>query len=349
MNDGDPRTARAHTRARTPERLLTIGELAALTEVPVRTIRFYSDEGLVEPAQRSAGGYRLYHAEAAARLELVRTLRELGIDLATVRRVLDRQVTVAQVAAAHAAALEAEVRVLRLRQAVLRAVAVRDCDWKELELMHRLARLDAAERARILDGFLDTVFGGLPGQNGPGGSFAAMIRSVFPALPEEPTEAQVEAWVELVALIRDEAFTARMRQMAELGARKHAEMTDEQRALGERAHAEILAPAAAQACEEGLDPRSPEGAARAGQIAAAWLTAGGMPVDAAHRADLLQSMETFTDRRVYRFWSLVRAVGDPTPQMQAAPPPGIEAMEWFIIALRTARDSAQESPQDCPA
>ena len=59
--------------------VFTIGQLARRTGVPARTIRFWSDAGLVPPAARSGSGYRLYHADAVARLDLVRTLRELGL------------------------------------------------------------------------------------------------------------------------------------------------------------------------------------------------------------------------------------------------------------------------------
>ena len=171
--------------------LLTIGQLSELTGVPVRTIRFYSDSlpdgrTLLEPALRSPSGYRLYEIEAAARLELIRTLRDLGIDLPTIAKVLARELTVAEVARAQADALEATVRTLRLRQAVLRAVAVRDTDWEELELMNRLTRLDAEGRKRILDEFVDRVFDGIEDEHGTGEAFAAMMRSAFPELPQEP-------------------------------------------------------------------------------------------------------------------------------------------------------------------
>jgi DNA-binding transcriptional MerR regulator len=78
---------------------ITIGALARLTGLPVRTLRFYSDSGLVTPADRSDAGYRLYDAAAAGRVELVRTLRELGVDLPTIKRVLDRELSVAGVPA----------------------------------------------------------------------------------------------------------------------------------------------------------------------------------------------------------------------------------------------------------
>src|SRR5688500_3674562 len=102
--------------------LYTIGELARRTGVPVRTIRFYSAAGVVPPAGRTEAGYRLYDLNAMARLDLVRTLRELGIDLTTIQRVLSREITVPEVAAAHAEAVDVQIRTLRLRRAVLRAV-----------------------------------------------------------------------------------------------------------------------------------------------------------------------------------------------------------------------------------
>lgn len=68
----------------------TIGALAERTGLTVKTIRFYSDEGIIPPTCHSPAGYRLYDIDALARVELVRTLRELDIDLRTVRRILAR-------------------------------------------------------------------------------------------------------------------------------------------------------------------------------------------------------------------------------------------------------------------
>jgi DNA-binding transcriptional MerR regulator len=55
--------------------MVRIGELSRLTGLPVRTIRFWSDEGLVPPEGRTPAGYRLYGPDALVRLGLVRTLR----------------------------------------------------------------------------------------------------------------------------------------------------------------------------------------------------------------------------------------------------------------------------------
>jgi DNA-binding transcriptional MerR regulator len=81
--------------------LLTIGQLARRTGVPVRTIRFWSDEGVLPETDRSSGNYRRYDSRAVARLDLVRTLRELGMGLDDIRLVLERRRSVEDVAAAH--------------------------------------------------------------------------------------------------------------------------------------------------------------------------------------------------------------------------------------------------------
>src|SRR6188768_2190447 len=103
----------------------SIGELARRTGLTVKAIRYYSDLGIVPPSGRTPAGYRRFPADAVARLDLVRTLRDLGLDLATIRKVVDRDIPLAEVASAHAEALAAQIRVLRLRRAVLLAVAGR--------------------------------------------------------------------------------------------------------------------------------------------------------------------------------------------------------------------------------
>lgn len=125
--------------------LYSIGDLARHTGLTVKTIRFYSDRGIVAPTDRSPAGYRLYDIDAVARLDFVRTLRALGLDLPTVRKVVDRELPLPEVAAAHAEALAVQIRTLRLRRAVWTAVARRGPTPEEMELMHRLAKLSEKE------------------------------------------------------------------------------------------------------------------------------------------------------------------------------------------------------------
>lgn len=190
--------------------LCSIGDLARRTGLTVKTIRFYSDEGIVPPTRRSPAGYRLYDRAAAARLDLVRTLRDLGLDLPTIRRVVDREASLPEVAAAHAEALAARIRTLRLRRAVLTAVARRGSTPEEMELMHELARLSEAERRRLIGDFLAAAFGDLRGDP----AFAGIMTSLTPELPDDPEPEQVAAWAELAELSRDPDFRAGLRRMA---------------------------------------------------------------------------------------------------------------------------------------
>ncbi|WP_445520570.1 helix-turn-helix domain-containing protein [Streptomyces sp. NEAU-174] len=192
--------------------VLTIGQLAHRTGLPVRTLRFWSDVGAVPPVARSASGYRLYDADAVARVELVRTLRELGLGLDDVRRVLSGRTTVAEVANAHVAALDAQIRSLKMSRAVLSTVATRGSTAEETALMNWLARLSAVERKQIIDEFKEEVFCGLD----VGPRLRDRLHTFSIELPDDPTPEQVDAWIELAELVRDPGFRARLRTWMEL-------------------------------------------------------------------------------------------------------------------------------------
>lgn len=67
---------------------LKIGAIASRSGLPVKTVRFYSDEGLIHPSGRSDGGYRLYDESVLAELQLIRTLKAMEMPLQDVRRIL---------------------------------------------------------------------------------------------------------------------------------------------------------------------------------------------------------------------------------------------------------------------
>ncbi|WP_405788670.1 MerR family transcriptional regulator [Streptomyces sp. NBC_00029] len=301
--------------------LYSIGELSRRTGLTVKTIRFYSDQGIVPPAGRSPAGYRLYGADALARLGLVRTLRDLGLDLATVRTVLDQEASVAEVAAAHADALDVQIRTLRLRRAVLRAVAGGGPTTMEMDLMHRLATLSRAEQHRLVRGFIDAAFPG-PHSNP---EFVTLMRSVMPELPDDPTPEQVEAWAELAGLCQDEDFRAAIRRTAEEQAQEPAAegvgaLHDE---LGREMRARI-----GEAVAAGLLPAPAEGADVTGSL-------GGLYAHAFERADegglrrwLLARLRTTADPHTRRYWQLLAAVNGWPASPTLAP-----VHSWFTTVL----------------
>jgi DNA-binding transcriptional MerR regulator len=69
--------------------LLKIGDVSARSGLTVKTIRFYCDEGLIEPASRSEGGFRLFSPDVFAELTFIRTLRALEIPLPNVLKILE--------------------------------------------------------------------------------------------------------------------------------------------------------------------------------------------------------------------------------------------------------------------
>ncbi len=68
---------------------MQIGEVAARTELSLRTIRHYEETGLVIPSARSQGGFRLYTDADVARLMVIRRLKPLGFTLDEMRALLD--------------------------------------------------------------------------------------------------------------------------------------------------------------------------------------------------------------------------------------------------------------------
>lgn len=68
--------------------MLTIGKLAARTEISADTLRFYEEEGLIAPATRSASGYRLYDRDSVRRLRFIKQAQQCGFTLAEIRDLL---------------------------------------------------------------------------------------------------------------------------------------------------------------------------------------------------------------------------------------------------------------------
>ncbi|GIJ52007.1 transcriptional regulator [Virgisporangium aliadipatigenens] len=66
-----------------------IGELATATGVTVRTLHHYDGLGLLSPSERTSVGHRRYTAADVRRLHRIIALRDFGLSLAEIARVLD--------------------------------------------------------------------------------------------------------------------------------------------------------------------------------------------------------------------------------------------------------------------
>jgi len=69
---------------------LRVGDLARQTGKTVRAIHLYEELGLIEPATRTSGGFRLYHPAVVERVRWIELLNGLGLSLHDTRAMLDR-------------------------------------------------------------------------------------------------------------------------------------------------------------------------------------------------------------------------------------------------------------------
>lgn len=69
---------------------MTVGRLADVAGVTVRTLHHYDDIGLLVPSERSDAGYRIYNDHDVDRLQAILTYRELGLGLEEIALAIDR-------------------------------------------------------------------------------------------------------------------------------------------------------------------------------------------------------------------------------------------------------------------
>ncbi|WP_020664254.1 MerR family transcriptional regulator [Amycolatopsis benzoatilytica] len=310
-----------------PGTVFTIGELSRRTGLPVKTIRFYSDEGLLPPTQRTSAGYRLYDAHALARLELVRTLRELGVGLPDVSRALSRETTMHELATSHVDALDEQIRKLRLRRAVLRAVLKRDSELEEMKLMNHLAQMSDEERRQLVDEFWDEMVEGLDVDT----EFYTRMRSAKPDLPDDPSPEQLEAWLEFAELVRDQDFRQLIRAMSQRQAESRAAGEYEQPTKAQQQSWFEWIAEARTALDAGATPDAPSGRVLADRVATASARPDQDPADPAFRTQLAETIGAGADPRAERYWQLLATINGwpPIPSTQ-------EEIQFLLAALRTA-------------
>lgn len=67
----------------------TVKQLGDLGGVSGRTLRYYDQIDLLKPSTINQSGYRIYGPKEVSRLQQILLFRELGLDLCTIKRVLD--------------------------------------------------------------------------------------------------------------------------------------------------------------------------------------------------------------------------------------------------------------------
>lgn len=68
--------------------LLKIGQISAQSNLPVKTIRFYEERGLIQATRRTSGGFRLFDPSVLTRLNFIRRSQALGLSLNDIQDIL---------------------------------------------------------------------------------------------------------------------------------------------------------------------------------------------------------------------------------------------------------------------
>lgn len=294
---------------------LTIGELSRRTGVPVKTIRFYSDEGLLPPVERSRSGYRLYAEEHVLRIDLIRTLREAGVGLEAIGRVLRRDLKLEEALRLRLGAVEAHIASLQRVAAALRATIRSGASEQDLRRLSMVTKLSNEERKKVIERFYDKVMDGFPAAKE---WTRNMIEASIPDLPEDATPEQLDAWVELATLLEDESFVATTRANAVQFWSKDVDMLAMQKIQGE------FSREAADARARGVDPTSEEAMDFVRRYLSKMAAVAGETDE-----QVTARMRAQYDRRAERYWELVAIMkGQPKPEGQFAD------WKWFGDAMR---------------
>ncbi|MBW4667561.1 MAG: MerR family DNA-binding transcriptional regulator [Cyanomargarita calcarea GSE-NOS-MK-12-04C] len=71
------------------EKTKQIGTVASLSGVPIKTIRYYEELGLLKASGRTEGGFRLFESDVLSRLHFIKRSQSLGLSLLEIKEFLD--------------------------------------------------------------------------------------------------------------------------------------------------------------------------------------------------------------------------------------------------------------------
>jgi len=274
---------------------LSIGDLARRTGVPVKTIRFYSDEGVLPPTKVTDAGYRRYSENDVIRLETVRTLRAAGFDIATIREVLDRNLMPDEAMRIQIRAIAVQERTLRRQRLMLERALAQGDGSGHPERGRALALLSAAERSAFLR---NQIASGVEGVNVDTSWWNRFIGAAVEDIPEDLDDDQLAAWIELAEMTGDPSFAEAIRRTA---------APFWERFVGEdgldletwQNRQQALVARVGQARQSGITPESPDGL----RIIEEWRDSFGSAGDA-----ILKHMIETHDPRLARYWELIAII-----------------------------------------
>ncbi|MFE3884535.1 MerR family transcriptional regulator [Streptomyces lydicus] len=309
------------TVSASPDGMWSIGELAEQAGVTVKTVRFYSDRGLLPEATRSAGGHRRYGPEAVDRLRLIRSLRTLDLPLPQIDRILAQEDVPGAADALEGAvagqlrALGTQLSALRWREAALHLL--RDCTPGErADRLRLIGAVDIPPSTDALARFWRHV---LPARL-PARLLSTVLEAAVPQLPADPTPSQVLLFARLHAVATDS-------RVRDIGIRRLASRTPDE-ACRPAVLYEGLIEACALASADVRDRRPPHAGEALDCFVAAHAGLRNARDTPAFRRQLSVQLRRIAHPLIDRYWQLVGEL--PSADRQ----PTIGAMDdWLRAAL----------------
>lgn len=125
---------------------MTVGELSRRTGVPIKSLRSYTDWGLINTIGRSSANYRLYDTGALWCVQIIGELRGLGLTLAEIRWLFSRYPDRNGRLIGPRLARQLQVARARVGRQIARLEEIR-CRIDEFEATHRAELTDQASTA----------------------------------------------------------------------------------------------------------------------------------------------------------------------------------------------------------
>lgn len=307
------------------DELYKIGEVSRVSGVSVKTVRHYSDEGVLPPSGHTEGGYRLYSEADRARLELIRTLRAAGFNLATIRRLLQGEGNPSEALRLQAEAVDLQLRNLKRQRALLESALGHEGETKAYypDRARALGLLEAKEREAFLAEHLEKGLEGVPIEPDVKAWF---WQAIVTDMPEDLDEQQLEAWAELARLASEESFIEALREQT--------------KPVWEAAEGNLDSSGWNRATRTALDEATkfvreehvPTGKYEQ-RVVADWIEASaralGQSDDPSFARWMLSHHERTYDPRMERYWKLIA-----TLKRWEYDPTIAEAYRWLIEGLR---------------
>jgi DNA-binding transcriptional MerR regulator len=286
--------------------LYSIGEVAEMTGVSVKTIRFYSDSGLVPPADKTETRYRLYSHNEIWRLELVRTLRHFGFSLEEIGQILKGAVSPKKAMEWQMEALELQIaRLLQLRDLLRQADTVEE-ETESLKYLHAIREAVTSSVEERSQYFVRKLLRATSLEEERLNNWMKeFVKSARSELPVNPTAEQAAAWVELINLLDSPEYAGKSvpRANAFWQATQGVDLSwfmQEMLELGEQAKVLLIA---------GITAESPEFQIIMGELVALYARLAKHELTAEFVQELCQNMATWFDEQTWKVYQLMEKAG----------------------------------------